>query len=145
MDQIRHQAASSNHEVGRHHFRRNAKFSCARLALARAARAGGGEGRLGQIDHGGVANSIDCGDIACSHALSRGKWRAYERKGNALDSYMQQYQFSTVMTVNPSFTGPSPRTSYRSAIGLPAQHLDLGFRGRETHNFAPLGALLFER
>ena len=57
----------------------------------------------------------------------------------------QQYQYITVMTALPSFTCPSPHTSDRPALRLPAQHLDLRFLGRETHNFAPLGALLFER
>ena len=59
-------------------------------------------------------------------------------EGNALDNNLQQYQFITVVTAKPSFTCPSPHTSDRPALGLPAQHVDLGFRGEKPTISLPL-------
>src|ERR1700722_11644540 len=111
-----------------------AKFSCARLARARAARPGGGEGQLGQIDHCGrpADQPIDCSAMACSGAPFSRKWRACATEGNALNNNAQQYQFITFATATPSVTYPSPHIRIALRLGSPAQHLHLGFPGERN-------------
>jgi hypothetical protein len=120
-----------------------AKFSRARIARARTARAGGGEGQLGQL--AAAASPCRGTSLIAVARLSPEKWRACAKEGNALDDNIHNYQFVTAVTAKPSFICPSPQTSDRLALGLRAQRVDLGFRGEKPTISLPLGALLFER
>jgi hypothetical protein len=72
--------------------------------------------------------------------LSPERWRACANEGNALDNNTQWYQSITVVTAKPSFACPSRHTSDRPALG-PRRSTSIWVSRRETHNFAPLGAV----